>query len=208
MKRIRTVLLLLAVFLLYCPGNVHAQNPAPVAADSTGAYCNVFYVTSDNAAILPFAEQCFIADQYSIKDPTNFRAIGPVDGAISLFDRFDWLLHFYLPIPKENDRLQVAMPADLYSKALKMNSGTMFITLADNRSSSRFDPPLDNVDFAAVSGSAKVLEFVPQGEGMPYPNYKLQMDVRFRQVDRTGASPKFIGDPIRVKMVVVIEPKM
>jgi hypothetical protein len=205
MKNIRDIASLACTLLLLVTfQSIHAQNPPK---DSTGAYCNVFYVTSENSAILPFSEQCFIADQYSITDPTNFKACGPVDGSISLFDRFDWLMHFYLPIPKENDRLQVAMPADMQSKTLKMKPGTMFITLSDNRSSSRFDAPMDNVDFVSVTGSAKVLEFLPQGEGMPYPNYKLQMDLRFRQVDRSGAEPVLKGDPIRVKMVVVIEEK-
>src|SRR5687768_15705840 len=138
MKTILNKCLLAAMCWMAIVSAAHAQNPEE---DSIGTYCNVFYVSSDNPAILPFAEQCFIADQYSIKDPTNFRALGPVDGSISLFDRFEWLLHFYLPIPKENDRLQVAMPADFLSQTLKMKPGTMFITLSDNRSSSRFDLP-------------------------------------------------------------------
>lgn len=181
---------------------------ATAQKDSLGAYCNVFYVTSDVPTILPFSDDCFIADEYSIKDPTNFRSVGPIDGSISLFQRVDWVIHFYLPNPKPNERLTVALPADLYSKTLKMKPGTMFLTICDNRSSTRFDVPLDNVDFAAVSGNAKVLEYVPQAEGMPYASYKLQMDLRFRQVDRTGGIPKLIGDPIRVKMVAVIEPKL
>lgn len=178
---------------------------ASAQKDSTGAYCNIFYVTSENQSILPFKDQCFIADQYSIKDPTNFKAMGPVDGSISLFDKFDWLMHLYLPTASEGQRLTIAMPQDILSKTIKTKPGTMFITLSDNRSSTRFDTPLDNVDFVTVSGSAKVLEFQPMKAGMPYPYYKLQMDLRFRQVDRTSGTPKLTGDPIRVKMVTVIE---
>lgn len=182
--------------------NGHAQN------DSIGAYCNVFYVTSENPAVLPFKDQCFVADQYSIKDPTNFKACGPVEGSLSLFDHFDWVMHFYLPTPKANDRIAVVPPADLLSKSVKLKPGTMFVTICDNRSSSRFDTPLDNVDFAAVAGSAKVLEFEPQTGTMPYPEYKLQMDLRFRQVDRSSGAAVLVGDAIRVKMVVVIEAKV
>lgn len=192
-----------SIRLLLVAGFVLFSLSAFAQKDSTGAYCNIFYVTSENQSILPFHDQCFIADQYSIKDPTNFKAMGPVDGSISLFDKFDWLMHLYLPMASEGQRLTIAVPQDILSKTPKMKPGTMFITLSDNRSSSRFDTPLDNVDFATVSGSAKVLEYRAQAAGMPYPYYKLQMDLRFRQVDR--ASGKFTGDPIRVKMVTVIE---
>jgi hypothetical protein len=183
-------------------GLLHAQR------DSTkGTYCNVFYVTSDNEALLPFNDRCFVSDEYAIKDPTNIRAIGPIEGSLSLFERYQWLIHFYLPIARPSDRLSIEMPKDFYAKTLKMAQSKFFVTISDNRSSSRFDPVLDNVDFAAVSGSAKVLEFEDAKPGEPFASYKLQMDMRFRQVDRTGDSPKLVGDPIRVKMMVVIEPK-
>ncbi len=193
--------LLLILLLSVCGLQLHAQ------LDTTkGTYCNVFYVTSDAPALLPFTDQCFVSDQYAIKDPTNLRAIGPINGSLSLFATYQWLIHFYLPIPRPSDRLSVALPTDIYSKTLKMNQGQFFITISDNRSSSRFDPVLDNVDFASVSGNAKVLEYEAAKAGEPFPSYKLQMDLRFRQVDRSADIPKLIGDPIRIKLVVVIEP--
>ncbi len=175
--------------------------------DSIGTYCNVFYVTSDVPALLPFQDQCFVSDQYAIKDPTNVKAVGPIEGSLSLFERYQWLIHFYLPVPRPSDRLQVAMPNDIYSKTLKMKQGQFFATISDNRSSTRFDPVLDNVDFVAVSGSSKVLEYEDAKEGQPFASYKLQMDIRFKQVDRSEGIPKLVGDPIRVKLVLVIEPR-
>jgi hypothetical protein len=172
-----------------------------------GSYCNVFYVTSDAQDRLPFNEQCFVSDEYSIVDPTNVRAIGPIEGSLSLFERYQWLLHFYLPNPKAGERLVIELPSDLSAKEQKMNPGKFFVTISDNRSSSRFDPILDNVDFAAVSGSAKVLEYEAAKDGEPFPSYKLQMDMRFKEVDRSQGLMKLIGEPIRIKLVIVIEPK-
>ena len=172
-----------------------------------GTYCNVFYVTSDAPEILPFNDKCFVSDQYAIKDPGNVRAIGPIEGTLDLFERYQWLIHFYLPTVREADRLVVKMPADFYSKTLKMSTGQFFVTISDNRSATRFDPIMDNVDFAAISGSAKVVEWEPAAAGEPFPSYKLQMDLRFQQIDRSQGSPKLMGEPIRIKMMLVIEPK-
>ena len=196
------IFLLPMLLLLLATGTVQAQRDSLV-----GTYCNVFYVTSDAPEILPFNDKCFVSDQYAIKDPTNLRAIGPIEGTLDLFERYQWLIHFYLPTVREADRLLIKMPSDFYSKTLKMNTGQFFVTISDNRSSSRFDPVLDNVDFAAVSGSAKVVEWEPAKPGEAFPSYKLQMDLRFKQIDRSEANPKFTGEPIRIKMMLVIEPK-
>lgn len=196
------LLLLLGAFLCLLLPNLQAQK------DTLGAYCNVFYVTSDKPDILPFSDQCFLADQYSVKDPTNFKALGPVEGSISLFTQYGWSMHFYLPNPEENERLVVSAPVNLLGKDLKMKPGTFFITLSDNRGAGRLDEPADNVDFATVSGNAKVLEYVPQTGKMPYAQYKLQMDLRFRKVDRSEEVAKLVGETIRLRMVVIIDPKL
>ncbi|MBK9450933.1 MAG: hypothetical protein IPN95_16295 [Bacteroidetes bacterium] len=70
------------------------------------------------------------------------------------------------------------------------------------------DEPADNVDFATVSGNAKVLEYVPQTGKMPYAQYKLQMDLQFRKVDRSEDVAKLVGETIRLRMVVIIDPKL
>ncbi len=195
-------LVFLGIFLSLFSQSIFAQK------DSLGAYCSVFYVTSSNQDLLPFSDHCFLADQYSVKDPTNFRALGPVEGPISFFTQLPWSMHFYLPTAKENERLVVSTPSDLLSKNLKMNAGTMFITISDNRAFIHADSLVDNVDFAAVAGSAKVIEFVPQSGKMPYAQFKLQMDLQFRKVERNLGFAKLVGDPIRLKMVVIIDPKL
>lgn len=194
--------LLPLLLVLLVTGKVVAQRDSLI-----GTYCNVFYVTSDAPEILPFDDKCFVSEQYAITDPTNVRAVGPIEGTFDLFERYQWLIHFYLPTVREADRLLISMPPDFYSKSLKMNTGQFFVTISDNRSSTRFDPIMDNVDFVAVSGSAKVIEWEPAKPGEPFPSYKLQMDLRFKQIDRSQGSPKYIGDPIRIKMMMVIEPK-
>lgn len=175
--------------------------------DTLGAYCNVFYITSFDQELLPFDDNCFVTDEYSISNPKDFRAIGPIIGSISLFKRYDWLMHFYLPIPEENQRLQAFVPENILEKNLEMEPGKFFITISDNRNSSRLDPVMDNVDFALVGGNAKVLEFEPVQGSMPYAEYKLQMDLRFRKVDYSSGKGVFVGSPFRLKMVVVIEAK-
>ncbi len=194
--------LLSSLLFLFFAGKVAAQRDSLI-----GTYCNVFYVTSDAPEILPFNDKCFVSEEYEIKDPTNVRAVGPIEGTLDLFERYQWLIHFYLPTVREADRLLIKTPADFYSKSLKMKTGQFFVTISDNRSSTRFDPIMDNVDFAAVSGSAKVVEWEPAKAGEPFASYKLQMDLRFQQIDRSQGSPKFTGDPIRIKMMMVIEPR-
>jgi hypothetical protein len=175
--------------------------------DTLGAYCSVFYITSFDQNELPFEDNCFVTEEYSISNPKDFKTIGPIIGSISLFKRYDWLMHFYLPIPAANQRLQAMIPDDILAKGHEMEAGKFFITISDNRNSSRFDPILDNVDFALVGGNAKVLEFEPMEGSMKYAEYKLQMDLRFKKVDYSSGKAVLIGNPFRVKMVVVIEGK-
>ncbi len=196
---------LFRLFLLFAfafPAFVSAQE-----IDSLGAYCNVFYITSDAPELLPFEDNCFVTDEYSIEDPRDFRTVGPIIGSISLFKRYGWLMHFYLPIPEADQRLQAFVPENILAGDHKMKPGQFFITVSDNRNSKRMDPVMDNVDFALVGGFAKVLEFEPQEGSMPYAEYKLQMDLRFRQVDYSSGKAKFVSKPFRVKMVTVIEQK-
>lgn len=194
-------LLLLLAFAL--PALVYSQEK-----DTLGAYCNVFYITSDAPELLPFEDNCFVTDEYSIANPRDFRTVGPIVGSISLFKRYGWLMHFYLPIPEADQRLQAFIPENILDGNFEMKPGKFFITISDNRNSKRLDPVMDNVDFALVGGFAKVLEFEPMEGRMPFAEYKLQMDLRFRKVDYSSGTAKFVSKPFRVKMVVVVEEKL
>ena len=168
-------------------------------------YCNVFYVRTDAIEILPFADDCFVVEEYRISDPHRFRTFGPVGSTVDLFGKFDWAINFFLPNVKERDRLRVVTPRDFQSKDLKVNDGEFFLTLTDNRDATRFDPISDKVDFIAVGGSARVTDYKPQEGDMPYPEYDLQIDVRVQKVDRTGDYPRLEGLPIRLRMSLVVE---
>lgn len=174
--------------------------------DTVGTYCNVFYINSDAPQILPFDDDCFVVDQYSIKDPRRFRTLGPIDAHLDLFGHYPWAMNFFLPEVREAERLRVVVPSDFLSKGLSMQPGEMFITLSDNRKSTRFDPITDKVDYISVGGSAKVIEFTPsQGGDGSIDEFKLQMDLRFRQVERTESNVELVGNPVRVRMVLVVE---
>jgi hypothetical protein len=173
--------------------------------DSAGNYCNVYYIESDAPEVLPFADDCFVVDEYTILNPRRMRTLGPIEGSISLFDRYDWAMNFYLPDVKEDDRLHAVTPRDFMDKSLEVKSGEFFLTLSDNRNATRFDPIADKVDFIAVGGHARVTAFRPKEGKMKYPEYDLQIDARVQKVDRTGDYPRLSGDPIRLRMVLVVE---
>ncbi|MEM0999091.1 MAG: hypothetical protein AAGN35_18680 [Bacteroidota bacterium] len=189
------------LFGLY-PQVGHGQNPA---AGTSGTYCNVFYITSDAPEVLPFDDACFVVEEYEISDPKRFRTFGPVKGSIDLFGHFDWAMNFFLPKVNERDRLKIVTPRDFLDRNLKVNDGEFFITLTDNRRSSRFDPVPNNVDFIAVSGTGRVTSFRAQAGDMPYDEYDLQIDVRMQKVDRSGDYPRLSGDPVRLRMALVVE---
>jgi hypothetical protein len=200
MKILRLVFCVALLAITQIGGRVWGQK-----TDSLGAYCNVFYIESRDLNVLPFQDLCFIVDQYTIHDPTNFRAVGPIKGLLNLFDRYDWVMHFYSSIPKENQRMLVAMPTNIYATDIKMKPGQFFVTVSDNRNASRIDPVVESMDFVSVSGSAKVLEYKPQTGAMRYPEYNLQIDLRFRKVERESGLPKLVGEPVRVTMLAVVK---
>jgi hypothetical protein len=174
-------------------------------SEGDGSYCNVHYIQSDDPELLPFSDECFVVDEYCIQNPKKMRTLGPIGGGIDLFDRFDWAMNFYLPDVEESDRLHAVTPRDFLSKDQEFKKGEFFLTLSDNRNATRFDAISDNVDFIAVGGHARVTAFRAQEAGMKYPEYDLQIDVRMQKVDRSGDYPRLSGDPIRLRMVLVVE---
>lgn len=174
-------------------------------SESEGTYCNVHYIESDAPALLPFSDECFVVDEYTIQNPKRMRTLGPIGGGMDLFDRFDWAMNFYLPDVGDGDRLHAVTPRDFLAKDLKVKEGEFFITLSDNREATRFDAVSDNVDFIAVGGHARVTAFRAKEGKMKYPEYDLQIDARMQKVDRSGDYPRLSGDPIRLRMVLVVE---
>lgn len=175
--------------------------------DSLGHYCNVFYLTSDNHDVLPFDNDCFIVDRYTLHNPHHFRTVGPIVDHIDLFKHFPWVISFHLPeINSEGDRVSLQIPDDYLAKGVEMPEGKFFLTITDNRDGSRYEPVSENIDFVAISGNGRVTGFRPMDEGdTHYHEYDLQIDVRVRKLDRSGTEPKLTGEPIRVRFVVVVE---
>lgn len=178
---------------------------AAAQTEADGSYCNVHYIESDAPELLPFNDECFVVDEYSIQNPKKMRTLGPISGGIDLFDRFDWAMNFYLPEVGESDRLHAVTPRDFLSKDLEVKKGEFFLTLSDNRNATRFDAVSDNVDFIAVGGHARVTAYKAKEGEMKYPEYDLQIDARMQKVDRSGDYPRLSGDPIRLRMVLVVE---
>ena len=178
---------------------------AMAQSEGDGSYCNVHYIQSDAPELLPFNDECFVVDEYTIQNPRRMRTLGPIGGGIDLFDRFDWAMNFYLPDVGDGDRLHAVTPRDFLSKDLLVEKGEFFLTLSDNREATRFDAISDNVDFIAVGGHARVTAFKPKEGEMKYPEYDLQIDARMQKVDRSGDYPRLSGAPIRLRMVLIVE---
>lgn len=185
--------------LLLLTGRTYAQ------PDSTIAHCSLFYVESDNQALLPFDNVCFIIHEYHIRDYRQIRVKGPINDQIDLFRDYPFAATFFLPEINSEQRLSIKLPRDWESPIQDMEPGTMFMTLSDKRDSEEYGKGPDRVDWVAVSGEIKITEFTPQGEGMRHPEFNVQMNIMLQQVDRSGPEPVVQGEKVRFKAVLTVK---
>ena len=170
-----------------------------------GAYCNVFYVTSYNAEVIPFDDVCFVVDEYSMGNAQNFRCIGPIKGTIDLFRTYPWSIQFHMPFVSEGERLSVITPMLLDAKEQDMAPGKFFLTLSDNRDPDRARRAPNRIDFAATKGKASITEYHPMKGDMKFPEYTAQIDVWMDKVEYINGEATLAGSPTRVKMVLRVE---
>lgn len=180
-------------------GRVNAQ------AESGFGYCHLFYLTSDQADVLPFDNVCFVRDSFSVSSFRHIRVKGPIERHVDLFKGYEWAINFFLPDVKGPGKMVVKTPENMEAGYYRMPAGTCFITLSDNRSRQRSGPKTDEVDFAAVSGKLRIAEYEQPSDSQSLPSYNLHMDITVRQVDRSGGGASLTGPEIKLKGVLVMK---
>lgn len=206
MLRYSFLLAMLAIWVF--PSVLVAQSPPGTHAASgaeDGAYCNVFYIQSNNLDRLPLMDVCFVADEYSVDDAQHLRCVGPIEGPIDLFRAYPWAMHFYLPEVKEGDRLKAILPSDLSAGDWDMEPGQFAITISDNRKFDRFADVKDQVSMVAVDGYGRLTGYTPKTGDMKYPEYELQLDLKMKEVENLEGKDTPVGKEFRLRMVLRVE---
>jgi hypothetical protein len=175
--------------------------------DSSLAYCNLFYATSDHPDIIPFEDNCFVNFNYEVNDYPRVRVVGPLKHQADFFREYDWSLMFHLPPMTGKGLLTVEQPKDLSDEKPEMAPGKMALTLCDNRQRRYYGPNSHKVDWVAVEGKIKINEYIPQQEGWKHPELQAQCDVYLQQVIDGGEGPIATGPKVRLKCVLVVENK-
>ena len=197
-------LFLALVFVIFALPLAQAQAPG----GSEAALCNFFYVTSDNQELLPFDDDCFIQENISLDNLQMVREKGPISTQVDLFRDYPWSFRIYLPEIDHDQRIFVSVPTALLARDQKMQPGEFFMTISDNRERRKYGKNADEVDFVAVSGKARVTEYLEPVGDQKHGEFNVQIDINVKQVERTpSGSARIVGEPIRFKGVLKIENK-
>lgn len=181
--------------------------PAKGQLDTTLAYCNLFYATTDHPEVIPFEDNCFVNFNYEINDYPRVRVVGPMAKQVDFFREYDWSIQFYLPPMKDKGILNVAVPQNFLADTLNMPAGQIFLTLCDNRERRYYGPNSHKVDWIAVEGKVKINEYMAKQDGWKHPELQAQLDVYVQQLIQGEQGPKPGGPKVRFKCVLVVENK-
>jgi hypothetical protein len=198
MDRLLTITLIMAALL---PGKLAGQ------ADSSYAFCNLFYLSTDHHGLLPVDSICFLNDNYKIINYRRMRVIGPIKDQKDFFKDYDFSFTFHMPEITGETRLVIQGSQDLLNPEQNVSPGKFFFTISDNRERRAYGPGADEVDFASVSGKVKITEFRPKDENTNHPQFNAQFDAYMQKVDRSGPLPQLVGPMIRLQGVLEVENK-
>ena len=188
------------LFLLLCWSAGSALSQTFMQDDTIGAHCSLFYLKSDKKEIIPFNDICFVTSSYSLKGYRRITYVGPLeDKENDLFFTLPWALTFELPEISENGVLKVALPAELDSKVNNVPAGKVFAHITDNRRVKKSGKRADRVDYRAMTGSVKILDYTTEPE---YGSLQFQGDFNlyFQQI----LNGKAAGELIKVSGTIMV----
>lgn len=203
MQPVKILFLACVIFLF---GSIQGLAQGAVAPGT--ALCNFFYVTSDNQEVLPFDDDCFIQENITLESLNMVREKGPISTQVDLFREYPWSFRIHLPEIDHDQRIFVSVPTALAAREHQMELGEFFLTISDNRERRQYGKNTDEVDFVAVSGKARITEYIAPAEEGAHAEFNVQIDVNVKKVERTpSGSARIAGDPVRLKGVLKIENK-